>query len=67
MITTEVILKELRRELATRKALYPRWVQQGRISGHDADHRTACMQAAIERLEPIAEQEKQPTLFDTTK
>lgn len=46
---TEQIL-EVERELDTRKRVYPKWVNDGRITQTEADCRVACLQAVLETL-----------------
>jgi hypothetical protein len=45
MIDAEKKLKSVRRELAFRKALYPKWVADGRIDKQRADEEIAIMEA----------------------
>lgn len=40
--TLPELIAENERELGQRRKYYPRWLQDGRISQADADHRTAC-------------------------
>lgn len=63
-MTPEEVLKELQRELATRKQVYPKWVALGKLKRPTADHRIAAIEWAIDfieknaPLEPDAEQEQ---------
>ena len=47
----EGVLNELRRELAMRQRVYPRWVADGRLRQDDMDHRIACLKMAIAVVE----------------
>jgi hypothetical protein len=40
----------VRRELAMRKNVYPKWVQSGRMKAEAADHELNCMQAVHDTL-----------------
>jgi hypothetical protein len=40
----------VRRELALRKSVYPKWVTSGRMKPEDADHQIHCMQAVHDTL-----------------
>lgn len=44
--TKKEILDELRREVAMREKVYPRWVQSGKIHPKIAANRIACLKAA---------------------
>lgn len=46
-ITTEEVIKELLRELATRERVYPEWIAATKISNDTAKYRVACMKKAI--------------------
>jgi hypothetical protein len=48
-------LKELRRELAQREHLYPRWIGEGKLTKAVADHRMACLVNTIAAVESLAE------------
>jgi hypothetical protein len=47
IITLEEKLKCLKRELALRKAVYPKWVEQKRMKPHAAEHEIAVMEAIV--------------------
>jgi hypothetical protein len=47
IITTADKLACARRELAMRRATYPRWVEQNKMSAGKAAHELACMEAII--------------------
>jgi hypothetical protein len=40
----------IRRELAMRERVYPKWVQAGRMEAEKADHEINCMQAVHDTL-----------------
>lgn len=44
-------LDELKRELKMREAVYPRWVESGKMKQKDAMHRVNCLRAVIEDFE----------------
>lgn len=50
MKTYDEVLKELEREIKMRLRVYPDWLNRGRISQKDADHRLECMQEAYKIL-----------------
>lgn len=51
-------LVEAKRELAQRLAVYPRWIDDGRISAKLADRRVRLMEAIIGTLEREAERSR---------
>lgn len=51
-------LKELRRELAQRRRVFPKWVQDGRLEQAEADRRIARLEAAIATVETAAAGER---------
>lgn len=53
---------ELRREIAMRESVYPRWVRDGRMKQQEADHRVAAMKAALETVQRVADGNQQ-TMF----
>ncbi len=48
--TLEAQVACVRRELALRKGVYPKWVQSGRMKPEEADHQINCMQAVHDTL-----------------
>lgn len=48
--TREEVLREIGRELAKRREVFPRWVEAGRLTQQQADDRIACMQAGYDWL-----------------
>lgn len=40
-------IKELERELETRRRVYPRWIREGKLSEKDAQFRIASMEASV--------------------
>lgn len=71
-ITTDQMLAEVRRELGMRRHVYPRFVQQQKLTQEQADERIARLDAVRELIEAIREQEREreaqrtPSLFDST-
>jgi hypothetical protein len=63
----EEVLKELRRELEVRKAVYPRWIGSKKISRKVAELRLDLLKCAIAKLEeeetPEKESGEQQKLF----
>ena len=58
IITDADKLKEAKRELAMRERVFPRWVEDGKISAGVAAHRIACMEAMVKDYEAVAEKER---------
>ncbi len=50
----------VRRELALRKAAYPKWVTNGRMKAEVADHEINCMQAVHDTLTALLEGKPTP-------
>jgi len=50
-------IAELKRELALRRRVYPRWVENGKLSYEMSTHRMGAMQAAVETLEKLQAKE----------
>ena len=40
----------IRREIAMRERVFPRWVSGGKMKAHNAEHEIAVMRAVLERL-----------------
>lgn len=53
----EAQLTEARRELAMREGVYPRWIDDGKITARLADRRIRLMQAIIETLQGCLDKE----------
>ncbi len=51
----------VRRELALRKAAYPKWVASKRMGASVAEHEINCMQAVHATLTALIELEREPT------
>lgn len=47
-------IAEVKREMALRQRVYPRWVEQGRMPSAQADAQLAAMAAALATLEAVA-------------
>lgn len=58
-MTSEVPIEDqiacLKRELAMRRGVYPRWVQQHKLTQANADKEMARMEAALATLQRIAD------------
>lgn len=48
-------ITEVRREIAMRKKLYPRWVAAGKVPREKAEHQLAAMELALLNLEDVKE------------
>ena len=66
MTTIKEEITELKRELQTRRGVYPSWQTLGKITKKDAEHRIACLESSIKRLEEIERQQvgSQAAMFD---
>lgn len=67
-ITLDEIAKEISRELVTRKRVYVRWINDGKISQEVADYRCLVLEALLRKL--CSEQtanDPQKNLFDTPR
>lgn len=51
MKTIEQQIASVKRELALRKNVYPKWVASGRMQQDSADHEIECMQEVLNTLE----------------
>lgn len=51
-ITTADKIKSLRREIAMRKNVYPKWIESGRMTKEAADREIAVMQAIHDDYAP---------------
>jgi hypothetical protein len=58
IITTTDKLACVKRELLMRKRVYPRWVEDKRISEGLATHQIACMEAIVEDYEALVVKER---------
>ena len=56
-LTIEDAILELKRELNLRKRVYPKWIQEGKLSKKWANRQYLALQKALELLE---EKEQQP-------
>ncbi len=52
----------IRRELSMRQRVYPRWVDDGRMTQAKADHEVNTMMAVLATLERLQQQQR-PGLF----
>ena len=63
-ITLEEMSKEISRELVTRKRVYPRWIQDGKINQQTANFRCLVLEALLIKLcAEIRETAPQQDLF----
>ncbi len=51
----------VKREVAMRKRVYPRWIATGKMTKEDADRQTATMEAVAATLEDLVAKEKEAT------
>lgn len=51
--TPEEMIVEVKREVALRKHLYPRWVSEAKMTQHSADRYLGLMQAVLAELEKL--------------
>lgn len=58
--TIEAQITCIRRELAMRKNVYPKWVASGRMKAEAADHEINCMQAVHDTLTALIERKPAP-------
>ncbi len=65
MITRAAKIKEIERELMMRAQVYPRWIEAGRLSQHEADRRAAVLRAILYDLGRLPENEDQGNLFQS--
>lgn len=50
----------IRRELAMRKNVYPKWVMSGRMKAEAADHEISCLQAVLDTLSALVLERTKP-------
>ena len=63
-ITTTEIIKEIQRELNTRKRVYPNWILQERIKENIANKRIKILEQVLEDYkQKLISETKQATLF----
>lgn len=58
VITAADMLACAEREVKMRKRVYPRWVEDGRMSEGTAAHQLACMEEIVKTLRPLAEKDR---------
>lgn len=56
MITIEDQIKAVEREISMRRRVYPRWVENKRMSQEKADKEIATMEAVLETLKEVQKQ-----------
>jgi hypothetical protein len=67
IITLQLQVKELKRELKHRQKVYPKWVANGYLQRPVADYQIHALEECISTIEGLIEKDKQPempTLFD---
>ena len=47
------LIRELERELATRRRVYPDWIRQHKLQSHTSEHRIACIEQTIEHMKKL--------------
>jgi hypothetical protein len=52
-MTLEQQIAEVAREVALRRGVYPKWIEQGRLTKEKADKQSAAMEAALETLKTL--------------
>jgi hypothetical protein len=57
-ITNTDKLKCAQRELAMRKRVYPRWIEQNKMSEGKSAHEIACMEAIVADFQAAVEKER---------
>jgi len=62
MITIDQQIAEVKREIGMRERVYPRFIEQKRITQAQADERITILQSVLETLERIRD-EQRPRLF----
>ena len=55
-------IKELEREMAVRRRMYPRWIEARTLTKEKADRQMKAMGAAIDTLEALQKEQQQPRL-----
>lgn len=58
--TIEAQMACVKREIAMRKNVYPKWVSTGRMTAEAADHEIHCMTAVLRSLETLVEPVPRP-------
>lgn len=53
-MTIDDQIKCVRREIAMRRQMYPKWVASGRLKKGQADHEIAAMEAVLATLDKVA-------------
>ncbi len=63
-ITVDEEIDEIKRELATRRRVYPNWIETGKIERRTADYRMLVLEKVLIRLNDAARAESvQPKMF----
>ncbi len=53
--TLPAAIAEVRREIALRQRVYPRWIERRKLTQQKADWQIACMKLALANLEDLAQ------------
>lgn len=56
MKTIEEQIKCVKREIAMRKRVYPKWVKYNRMKQEEADHEITCMESVLKTMEGLSNQ-----------
>ncbi len=63
-ITLEEMSEEIKREIAMRKSVYPRWIENGKIKKETADYRVLILEALqIYLQEELRDKSPQQSMF----
>ena len=60
LVPIEAQIASAERELKFRLRVYPRWVQQGKLSDQQSAHELRCMRAIVDTLQRVAGQAPLP-------
>lgn len=53
MKTIDEQIKSVQREISMRLRVYPRWVEQGRMTDDQSAHEISCMEAVLTTLKKV--------------
>jgi hypothetical protein len=65
MITLAEQIAEAQRELALRRACYPKWIKNGTLRPEDANRQLLAMSEIVRTLERLEAEQRQLSLFTT--
>jgi hypothetical protein len=63
MIPLAEQIAEAQRELALRRAVYPKWIKAGKLDAGEAYHRLRCMEEIVRTLTRLETEQRQLRLF----